>query len=206
MRGVHPGRRTCLAFCTAVIVSTVGCASEPNKVSRGTLNTIMDISHGEVTEISEVELQSNAAIGTIIGGLVGLFVTRGRAFSTQVAGTAGGAALGGLGTRFLEGPRRANAYTVRRLDGSTVEVVTEPTGIRVGDCVAIEEGKTTTNLRHVSDMLCESRAAHPVEAELARIQMSEAMACDEAKQAILEANTESELEGAVRKARVLCEH
>lgn len=206
MRDIHSGKRAYVAFCTAVIVSTVGCANGPNTVSRGTLNTLMDISHGQVTEVSEVELQSNAAIGTIIGGLAGLFLTRGRSFSSQVAGTAGGAALGGLGTRALEGPRQANAYTIRRLDGSTVEVITEPTGIRVGDCVAIEEGKTTTNLRHVSDMLCESRAEHPVEAELASIQMSEAVACDEAKQAILEANTESELEGAVRKARVLCEH
>jgi len=188
------------------MVGTAGCANGPSKVSRGTLNTIIDISHGEVTEISELDLQSNAALGTIVGGLLGLFATSGRAFSTQVAGTAGGAALGGLGTRALEGPREANAYTIRRLDGSTVEVITEPTGIRVGDCVAIEEGKTTTNLRHVSDMLCERRAAHPVEAELVRIQMSEAMACDEAKQAILEADEESTLEGAIRKARVLCEH
>ena len=206
MRGVNSGRCACLTVCAAVIVGTVGCANGPNTVSRGTLNTLIDISHGKVTEISPVELESNAAIGTVIGGLVGLFVTRGRAFSTQVAGTAGGAALGGLGTRALEGSGRANAYTVRRLDGSTVEVITEPTGLRVGDCVAIEEGKTTTNLRHVSDILCESPAAHPADAELARIQMSEATACDAAKQSILDASTESELEGAIRKARVLCEH
>lgn len=205
MRGVHSGKRACLAFCTGVIVATVGCASGPNTVSRSTRNTSIDISYGRVAEISQVELRSNAAAGAVIGGLVGLFATRGRSASSQVLGTAGGAALGGLGTRALEGSNQANAYTVRRLDGSTVKVVTEPTGIHVGDCVAIEEGKAT-NLRRVSEVMCERRTANPVDAELDRIQMSEATECDEAKQAILEANTETAMEGAIRKARVLCEH
>lgn len=198
-------RQALLVLCTAAVLGTVGCASGPNTVSRSARDTSIEISYGRVAEISEVEVESNAVAGAIIGGLVGLLATSRRSTTSQVLGTAGGAAIGGLGTRAVEGSNRANAYTIRRLDGSQVKVITEPTGMRVGDCVAVEAGKTT-NLRRVSEMLCETRSSHPVEAEIDGLQMSEATECEEAKQALLAAETDAEIEGALRRARVLCEH
>ena len=111
-----------------------------------------------------------------------------------------GAAIGGVGTRLLEGSNEANEYTVRLISGRDVRMVMEPTGIRLGDCVSVEQGRQG-NIRRVSSVHCEAEeASEPTEAHQA-----DASACDQAKESLLEAEDDEAMDRAIVRIRILCE-
>ena len=95
------------------------------------------------------------------------------------------------------------SYTLQRSDGSQFKVITDDDHLQAGDCVAVESGRTT-NLRRVAADLCGPPLAHPVEQELASHGQQQATACDEAKQQLLKAETNSDLDAATKKVKVLC--
>jgi hypothetical protein len=69
--------------------------------------------------------------------------------------------------------------------------------MRVGDCVSVERGNFN-NLRLVDDARCDTRA-RPTPAAV-----EEANACQQAKEALLRAETDAEFDRAERRVRLLC--
>lgn len=151
------------------------------------------VSYGRITAVNRVSQHSRGAqtSGTIMGGMIGA------ATSGGPVGTAGGALLGRqLGRR--TGRRQSFEYTIL-LDGrSTIRMVTDESGLRVGDCVALERG-SFNNLRLVDEARCASNVT-PSAAE-----MGAANACIQAKDQMLAADTDEAFDRAERRVRVLCD-
>jgi len=184
---------------------TVGC--ETSGFSRADQNIPISVSYGEVVGAEVVDLQSdvgrNATIGALVGGLIGL--ATGQNFASAAAGAGLGAAGVGLSTRAAEGSQEAVAYVIRDEDGRQSKIVTEDKHLIVGDCVAVETGRTA-NLRRVSQEMCGPRMDHSIESELRSMHQEEAQECDGAKQELLEAQSDADIDAAVKKVRVLCKH
>ena len=125
-------------------------------------------------------------------------------------GISGAAAGRGVGT--LAGRSQAFEYTVL-VDGmTTVRVVSDQAGKRVGDCVAVEQGQFA-NIRLVPESRCARRAQPrrprpapakaPAPAPVAA-DVQQASACEQAKEQVLAANTDEEFDRAERRMRLLC--
>jgi outer membrane lipoprotein SlyB len=203
----------------AAVVLAMVLSSPASGQRRG---DVVSVNYGKVTGVKQVQLQSAAAGGAVAGGLVGAVRARGRSGGSRARSAALGAAIGGVGTRILEGSNEAIEYTVRLNEsGRDVRVVSEPTGARVGDCVSVEQGRQT-NVRRVSSVHCETEDAVPTPAPApppaaaptpvtaptttpTEAHIAEATACDQAKQQLLEADEEDALELAIRRIRILCE-
>jgi hypothetical protein len=116
----------------------------------------------------------------------------------------GGQAIGRIATQ-----RQAFEYTIL-IDGtSTITMVTDEAGLRVGDCVAVERGGFN-NLRLVDDARCaprqtQAKAAKPPPPAVTPAAQREADACVQAKERLLEAETDDAFERAYRRVRLLCQ-
>lgn len=159
------------------------------------------IRYGEITRVSRVPVPSAVPAGAIVGGFAGLVLARGSSPGRQAAAGLGGAALGGLVTSALEGDRRAYQYHVQFNNGSETEYITENGFLRAGDCVAVER-RQHANLRRVSDALCEAAPRTP---QIVQKRNVEAQQCHDAKDQLLDAKTEADLDAASRKVRILCQ-
>ena len=187
-------------------ITVAGCASQGG-VSRDSLDSTIAVNYGTVSSVTPVQLQSNATRNATIGGLAGL-LTQARGSGTErLAGAAIGAAIGGLGTKAAEGDNMANSFVVDLNRGGTVKVVTEQTNIVVGDCVSVETGRHT-NLRRVSPVQCNPpRQPHPsIDSQISDNEQREANACHQAKEELLKAKTESDINALTRKVQVICDH
>lgn len=165
------------------------------------------VQYGRVTNVAVVTDVSNSArnVGTVVGGTVGFASGSGRSSSNRALRTAGGAAAGrGVGT--LAGSSQVFEYTVL-IDGrTTIRFISDQAGKRVGDCVAIEQG-SFNNIRLVPDSRCApaSRpAAPPAPAPAAPADVEAAAACSQAKQQVLDAQTDEAFDIAERRMRLLC--
>jgi outer membrane lipoprotein SlyB len=156
------------------------------------------VDYGRITSVTQTSVSSSSAqtTGAILGGTVGLASGSGRSNSNRALRTVGGAAAGRqIGA--VTSSRPVLEYQVLLTGGSSVRVVTDEAGLRVGDCVAVERGGSN-NLRLVADERCDSRA-RPNPAAL-----EEASACREAKDSLLRAETDAEFDRAERRVRLLC--
>lgn len=156
------------------------------------------VDYGRITSVTQTSVSSSSAqtTGAIVGGTVGLASGSGRSSSNRALRTVGGAAAGRqIGA--VTSSRPVLEYQVLLTGGSSVRVVTDEAGLRVGDCVAVERGGSN-NLRLVADERCDSRA-RPSPAAL-----EEASACREAKDSLLRAETDAEFDRAERRVRLLC--
>ncbi len=156
------------------------------------------VTYGRITAVKNTTVTNNNARvgGAIVGGTIGLISGSGRSSSNQALRGIGGAVVGQqVGKSATR--KQAFEYTVL-LDGkSTITMVTDEAGLRVGDCVAVERG-TYNNLRLVDDAHCERvTTATPAE-------VKEADACVAAKRQLLEANTDEAFNLAERRVRLLC--
>ena len=183
----------------ALVALAVLLATPAAGQRRSDTNRVISVTYGTVIGTERVQLESAARGGAVVGGLVGAVRGRGRGGSSQARSAALGAAIGGVGTRILEGSNEAMEYKVRLNSGRDIRIITEPTGIRIGDCVSVEQGRQT-NIRRVSSVHCEMEDAVPTAAHTA-----EASACDQAKQGLLDAADEEAMELAIRRIRILCE-
>jgi outer membrane lipoprotein SlyB len=156
------------------------------------------VSYGRITAVSQGTASSGDARtgGAIVGGTVGLISGSGQSSSNRALRTIGGAAAGRqLGN--MASSRPTFEYTVL-IDGtSTIRIVTDEAGMRVGDCVSVERGNFN-NLRLVDDARCDTRA-RPTPAAV-----EEANACQQAKETLLRAETDAEFDRAERRVRLLC--
>lgn len=188
-----------LTFCAvAVSFLVAGCASSGSPSARG---YELRVRYAEVVEIDRVQLPSNAPAGAVVGGFTGLVLSRNSSGRKQVASGIGGAVLGGMATAALEGDRRGYSYRLRFMNGDTSNFITEKGYLQVGDCVSVERGQYA-NIRRVASVLCsegQQAAAHPTH-------VRDAEQCHEAKNQLLAASTEDEIEAAARKVTIICEY
>jgi outer membrane lipoprotein SlyB len=161
------------------------------------------VQYGRITNVQATTVTDGTAraVGTIVGGGVGLATGSGRSASNRaLRGVAGAAAGRGVGT--LAGQSQAFEYTVLIDGATTVRIVSDQVGKRVGDCVAVEQGQFA-NIRLVADSRCApaaaARAASPASADT-----QQAGACEQAKQQVLAAATDEEFSIAERRMRLLC--
>ena len=94
-------------------------------------------------------------------------------------------------------------YTVTLLDGAIVRIVMDSGSFHLGDCVAVEQGGASANLRRVSGEFCSNNANVPEQYKAARL--SEANRCADAKDRLLNAETEEQVRSAVMVMNILCE-
>ena len=186
----------------AVLVVALGCLLAGCASSSGSSRAReVNIRYGEITRVDRVPVPSAAPAGAVVGGFTGLVLSRNSSRDRRIASTIGGAALGGLATAALEGDRRAYRYHVRYNNGNETDYITENGFLRVGDCVAIER-YDHNNIRRVSSALCEP-GPRPQEIQVRSALV--ASQCNEAKNQLLDASSDEEIEQASRKVRILCQ-
>jgi hypothetical protein len=164
-------------------------------------NQAINITYGKVTGIEQVKLDTAAGGGAVVGGMVGLASQQGS--RNRVGGAVAGAALGSILTRAAEGSRKADAFTVQQNDGSTIKVIQDMADIRVGDCVAVEQG-STANIRRASDEMCVP-GPHQTDSTIAASYRHDAGECEQAKQEVLNAKNDADFARAEKKVKILCD-
>ena len=184
------------AYIVTVLALVTWVGSPSAAQTRRDANQVISVSYGTVVGIERVKLKSDAGKGAVVGGLIGLAASGGRKKAKRAAT---GAAIGGVGTRVVQGSGEAFEYTVRLGSGQDIKMITDQTGMRMGDCVTVEQGRSG-NIRRVSGAHCEAEAG-PATAD----HRQEASACQQAKDDIGAATDNEALELAIRKARILCE-
>ena len=161
------------------------------------------IRHGVVESSKQVQFQSAAAGGALVGGIIGYNMNTNKSSSKQRRRTAAGALAGGAAIRAAEGDLTGMEYTVKITDGSMVKVVTDQTQIHKGDCVAVEQAGENANIRRVDKTMCEKGSEQAIKEIQEEIQ-EEAQECMEAKQQMLQAETAEQMDIATRKVKMLC--
>jgi len=187
-------------FAGVALVALCGAASAQTSVN-----------YGRITAVNLVTEQNRAAQtgGAILGGALGAASGSNRSSGTRAL-RAGGGVLAGQQLGRIATQRQTFEYTIL-IDGtSTVRMVTDEAGLRVGDCVAVERGGFN-NLRLVDDARCaprqtQAKAAKPAPPPaVSPAAQREADACVAAKDRLLEAETDEDFERAYRRVRLLCQ-
>ena len=158
---------------------------------------------GIVEHAQQVQLKSNTGRNALIGGAVGWGLARNKSSCTQAAAALGGAALGGGGTKRAQGNNTAIQYTVRTSAGSAIQVITDQTEIRIGDCVIVEETGKNANVRRKDPAMCRP-APKEVMSQVEEELQEDATQCDAAKQKLFAATTPEEVEVAKQVMEILC--
>jgi outer membrane lipoprotein SlyB len=179
------GKMLCTAGAVAAAFSTAAVAQS-------------SVQYGRITAVTMSQEASTRAQtgGALVGGTLGVISGSGQSGSNRalrgIAGGVAGQQLGRMGSN-----RPVFEYTILIGGRSTVTMVSDEAGMRVGDCVAVERG-SFNNLRLVDD----SRCAPNVRPNQAAV--NEASACVRAKDALLAAKTDEEFDRAERRVRLLC--
>lgn len=186
-----------LLLSTAATFSTFSVA----QTDRNQMYSTIEIQYGVVDNVSRVKLKSNAGGNMLVGGMLGA-ATSGHKDRNKHA--LEGAAAAGLLTAIVEGSKKAYAYEVQENNGRRIKVITEHGGIAKGDCVSVENGKTT-NIKRVSSVYCEDHEHEALEHPHVKAKaVTEASECQMAKQIALDAKTDKELDMAMKKVRIFC--
>ena len=196
------GRWTGVAL-TIAVTSGAGVASAQTNVS-----------FGRITAVSTVTQDSrNARVGgAIVGGTIGAAAGSGRSGSNRALGGVGGAFAGNQIGR-LATQSQAFEYTILMGGTQTITMISDQSGKRVGDCVAVERG-SLNNIRLVADAKCgpspgaapSPTAAPPAPAPVqpTASDRSQAESCLRAKEQLLEAENDDAFDRAYRRVRLLC--
>ncbi|MGH8616370.1 MAG: hypothetical protein ACREUW_01660 [Burkholderiales bacterium] len=190
-------------FCAAAFLAAVS----------GAAGAQSSVQYGRITAVTMVTQDSTRAQtgGALVGGALGIASGSGQSGSNRaLRGVAGGFAGQQVGR--IASQRQAFEYTILVGGTSTVRMVTDEAGMRVGDCVAVERG-SFNNLRLVDDARCTPRPrpasapttpAPAAPAAPTQAAVREANACVQAKEQLLKAETEQAFDFAERRVRLLC--
>lgn len=161
-----------IVAATAALLAAAGlpgCATDDRLAPTAAAPSVA-VGYGTIERVSMVRLdQARDAEDGIVGGLLGM-------------APAGGDLL----AYALDGSDRVDRYLIRREDGSTLGVTTEPRDLEVGDCVAIEQDRHPT-LRRVAVQYCEPETSVLADPRVAQQARRDAQVCQEAKEALLQA-------------------
>jgi hypothetical protein len=179
-----------------VALAVAGCEATSHRVGQSA-----NVQFGVVQSAQEVQLDSNAAQGALIGGTIGVLAS-GR--GSRGRGAVTGAAVGGATTAAAQGNRTGTQYTVQMLDGSSTRIVSDQREIKINDCVAIERVGNSANIRRASTDYCDPANAQAV-SEVSDAIKSEATHCEAAKQELAAAENDKAMDLAIRKVELLCD-
>jgi outer membrane lipoprotein SlyB len=193
--------RLCTVLSATLVITLVGCAST-DPVTGSTRNEIISVQYGRIENIQQVAMAPNYGAGALIGGALGLLATATHSGASQVAGTAAGAGLGALIAKETAGS--AEKFTVRLVNNSTIDIVTENQDIALGDCVSVEQGQHA-NIRRVSSVMCSTPASDPAYQPMNNSAVQESAQCLEAKQELMKATTVEQTDIGYKKMRAFCE-
>ena len=155
------------------------------------------INYGTVESVGTVEKDSKHAGGAMAGGMIAVIASGPRHKGLKIAASAAaGAAIQGAATSGT-----MQLYSVSLVTGGTVQITTEQTDIREGDCVQVEQGENA-NIRRTGSAHCESSASTDNPPAHHKLGAEE---CDAAKQELMDAETDDEVDRAVTKVRTLCD-
>jgi outer membrane lipoprotein SlyB len=165
---------------------------------------LMSLAYGTITGINQQERDTSGGKtgGALVGGLVGLYTGKGKSGSNKALRALGGAAVGSAaGGTMARGTEMV--YTVSLVDGGNVQVIMDSGNFHRGDCVSVEQGGASANMRRVSTEFCTHNAQVP--AQYKSEHQKEADECAEAKQQLLAAETEDAVKAAHMKMNILCQ-
>ena len=187
-------------------VFVLGCLAAPESALYAQrAGQSVTVRTGIVTGMQSVDLNDgNAVGGALVGGAFGAALTRSNKSSSRKNRNAAiGAVLGGAAAASKTQPGRI--YSVSTNEGTVVQVATEQTEIRIDDCVFLEEAGGAANIRRAPASACmvESRKLMD-EPEMVEEMQEEAAECAAAKQELVDAESDSALDRAVRKIQLLC--
>jgi len=160
---------------------------------------------GTVVGMKSVDLNDKSAVGgALVGGAFGAALTRSkRSSSTRNRNAAIGAVLGGAAAASSRRPGRV--YSVQTNEGTTIQVATEQTEIRVDDCVFVEESGGSANIRRAPATACDPASADVMDdPDVIEEMREEATECAVAKQELVDADSDDAVDLAVRKVKLLC--
>ncbi|MCH9006159.1 MAG: hypothetical protein IH838_12840 [Proteobacteria bacterium] len=163
------------------------------------------IRYGTVVGKQNVNLNDgNAMKGALVGGAIGAATTRSSKSSSKRRRNAALGAIVGAGVAASK-KTSGRRYSVRTNDGTIIQIATEQTEIQVDDCVIIEESGGRANIRRAAlsacDLASQSVMNSPeIQAEL----QEEAAECIAAKEGLVNAETDEQMDFAVRKIQILC--
>jgi outer membrane lipoprotein SlyB len=193
-------RPVVLCICVAVLV--VPWAAEAQRPGQNA-----SISVGTVVKVESIDLRSqNAPAGALVGGMLAYHTTGSKRSSTTKWGrAAAGAAAGGAIARAREGDLKGKLYTVDLGGGRMIQVVSDQTEIKQGDCVVVEEARYQANVRRADSAACEPESAQVMSsADVQEELQGEAAECLAAKEAMLSAETDEQFDLAKRKVDIFC--
>jgi outer membrane lipoprotein SlyB len=163
------------------------------------------IRYGTVVGKQTVDLNNADAMkGALVGGAFGAALTKSsKSSSRRRRNAAIGAVVGSAAS--AANRQTGRRYSVRTNEGTVMQIVTEQTEIRVDDCVVVEEASGRANIRRAALSACEvaSQAIMndpDIQAEL----QEEAAECTVAKEGLVNAETDEQMDFAVRKIQILC--
>jgi outer membrane lipoprotein SlyB len=161
---------------------------------------------GEVVGVRQVKLKDDSvAKGALLGGVVGLATTRGKGSQSTRKRVGVGLAAGALAGAAKKNPTGMQ-YGVRTADGTIIQVVTDQREIRMGDCVAVEESGGLANIRRMPQSACQPASQAVLKDPAIKQEMQEEAAeCLAAKELVLAAETETEVNVAVAKMSIFCD-
>jgi outer membrane lipoprotein SlyB len=194
-------KRVITALSATLAIALVGCAST-DPMTGSTRNEIISVQYGRIENIQQVAMAPSYGTGALIGGALGLLATATHSGASQVAATAAGAGLGALVAKETAGS--AEKFTVRLVNNSTIDIVTENQDIQLGDCVSVEQGQHA-NIRRVSSVMCTTPASDPAYQTMNTSAMQESSECQAAKQELLKATTTEQTDISYKKMRAFCE-
>ena len=163
------------------------------------------IRYGTVVGMQKVNLRDgNAAKGALVGGAFGAALSKKSSSKTKRRQNAMiGAAIGGIAAASKK--KTGRRYSVRTIDGTVIQILTEQTGIRVDDCVIIEEAGGSANIRRTAMSACDVASQSLMNSPEIRAELQEEAAeCTAAKDGLVNAETDEQMDLAVRKIQILC--
>jgi outer membrane lipoprotein SlyB len=176
-----------------------------------TVNTVLaqsvgqsaTVSIGVIEQAESVELQSSggSAGGAVVGAAAGYNIGSGKSSSRKRRNAVIGGAIGSKAGS--SGTTPGMQYTVKMGDDSLIAIVSDQLGLKVGDCVSVEQSGNSTNIRQQDPAACNPAVKEAV-ADLQDEMIEDANECAQVKQELLDAKTVEEVEVATAKARILC--
>lgn len=165
----------------------------------------MTVRTGIVESARFVDLNDSSALGgALVGGAMGAALTRSSAGSSRRDRNAViGAVLGA--TAAASTRRQGMLYTVRVSDTERIQIATEQTQIRIGDCVLVEQSRNSANIRRTSPAACAPRSSAVIQEPLVQEELQDsARRCEAAKDSLISAETDEEIDRAIRRIEILC--
>ena len=184
----------------AVCVMVFGTVAQAQRAGQ-----MATIRYGTVVSMQTVDLNDgNAVKGALVGGAFGAAMTKSSKSSSKRRRNAAIGAV--VGTAVAASKKKTGRrYSVRTNEGTVIQIVTEQTAILIGDCVIVEEASGRANIRRTALSACDVASqsvmnAPDIQAEL----QEEAAECSAAKDGLVNAETDEQMELAVRKIQILC--